>query len=290
MTGDQRNSREMAPGNNNLIAATVGVFGIVGLLFLFLVKRSKSKAKRKHSDCSNKSDHVGQDKTTDFHEEIEAQFEEIFGAKFDNQELTPERIIYRFLHDQYWSKRHKDKIDCIPDIISSKDFKQVSRITKSNPPILVVYSKKSVWELGLSDRAELGFKEQFSFLMRGPELFSDRERLNKIEFVLQDLIEFRQVMLLTHFERQMQVHTFFYFHFNIETSSLEISFLWLSGWTGTCNNCLSCLGRDRLSHSIFRSFTVLLPQFVSSTSFAEKREKVHFLHCSKQDRRAIFSC
>eukprot|EP00112_Aurelia_sp_Birch-Aquarium-sp1_P006086 Seg1680.12 transcript_id=Seg1680.12/GoldUCD/mRNA.D3Y31 product="Mitochondrial import inner membrane translocase subunit Tim17-B" protein_id=Seg1680.12/GoldUCD/D3Y31 len=184
----------MAPGNNNLIAATVGVFGIVGLLFLFLVKRSKSKAKRKHSDCSNTSEHVGRDKTNDFHEETGAQFEEISGANFDDQELTQERIIYRFLHDQYWSKRHKDKIDCIPEIISSKDFKQVSRIAKSNPPILVVYSKKSVWELGVSERAELGFKEQFSFLMRGPELFSDRERMTKIEFVLQDLIEFRQAM------------------------------------------------------------------------------------------------
>lgn len=205
MRGDQQNSREMAPGNNNLIAATVGVFGIVGLLFLFLVKRSKSKAKRKHSDCSNTSEHVGRDKTNDFHEETGAQFEEISGANFDDQELTPERIIYRFLHDQYWSKRHKDKIDCIPEIISSKDFKQVSRITKSNPPILVVYSKKSVWELGVSERAELGFKEQFSFLMRGPELFSDRERMTKIEFVLQDLIEFRQVCFSVFLKEKYEI-------------------------------------------------------------------------------------
>ena len=232
MTGDQQNSREMAPGNSNLIAVTVGMFGIVGLLFLFLVKRSKSKAKRKHSDCSNQSDHVGRDKTNDFHQEIEAQFEGISGGKFDDQELTPERIIYRFLHDKYWSKRHKDKVDCIPDMIFSKDFKQVSRITRSNPPILVVYSKKSVWELGLSDRAELGYKEQFSFVMRGPELFSDRERMRKIEFVLQDLIEFRQVMLLNRFERKMRdrrniekcSYTRFYFHFSIETSSLGTNF------------------------------------------------------------------
>ena len=179
-------------GNINFVAATVGVFGVVGFLLLFLVRRSRRATKQKDSMTD-----VGH---------VENQNSRPIGAEdrpFQDFDMlnkpTPEKIIYRYLYTNYWKKSQQERSMLLPDIITHKDFKQVHRITHTSPPILIVYSKKSVWELGLSDRAEQGHREQFSFLMRGPESASNAERMRKMRFVINDLMEFRKVMCFSLF-------------------------------------------------------------------------------------------
>ncbi|XP_065062306.1 titin-like isoform X4 [Rhopilema esculentum] len=169
-------------GNDNMIAASVGVFGIVGLLLLFLVQRSKRKRKRKTSVVV--ASHVEGEHARPSQEE----------KVFPHQKLSNERIIYNYLESNYWSKADMHKRILIPDDITQKHFKNVNRITRTTPPILVIYSARSVWELGLSERAESGLKENFSFVMRGPEAPSQRKRRKKIEYVLNDMIQFRKAM------------------------------------------------------------------------------------------------
>ena len=167
--------------NDNIIAASVGVFGIVGLLLLFLVQRSKKKRKRKSSVVV--ASHVEGENAKPPQEE----------KLFPHQKLSNERIIYNYLESNYWSKADMHKRISIPDDITQRHFKNVNRITRTTPPILVIYSARSVWELGLSERAESGLKENFSFVMRGPEAPSQRKRRKKIEYVLDDMIQFREV-------------------------------------------------------------------------------------------------
>lgn len=175
-------------GNVNFVAASAGVFGIVGLLLLLLVRRSRRGNKRKNSNAD--ACHVEDENNRPFLDENQ----HVDASDTRSNILTPALIIYRYLYKNYWKKQRRGIESTSPDTTSFRDYKQVHRITPTSPPVLVIYSKKSVWELGLSDRAEQGYKEQFSFLMRGPESSSDRERLRKIEYVLDDLVEFRKVI------------------------------------------------------------------------------------------------
>ena len=174
-------------GNVNFVAATVGVFGIIGLILL-LIRKSRRKTKRKDSN------------TDVMH--VENPYSRPFDADSPSLESTPvenlsspEKILYRYLNRTYWEIGAKQYEDLLPEPITFKDFKQVCRVTRTSPHILVIYSKKSVWELGLSNRAERGYREQFSFLMRGPESPSNKVRMVKMEHVRNDLIEFRKVQV-----------------------------------------------------------------------------------------------
>ena len=173
-------------GNVNFVAATVGVLGMVGLILLLLVRKSRRKAKRKNSDAD--AIHV-----------VENPNRRRVAASSPSREnsledlLSPEQLLYRYLHKRYWGERGKHCEDRLPGVITCKDFKQVCRVTRTSPPMLLIYSKKSVWELGLSDRVEQGYKEQFSFVMRGPESSSNEMQTIKMQYAVNDLIEFRQV-------------------------------------------------------------------------------------------------
>ena len=169
---------------NKMLAAVTGIFGLFGLLLLFLVRRSRPRRKRKHSD--EHVEHLSRPESPDTISEDQNTID---------PSLTEENILYRILYDKYWSKRLKDQIDSIPASVTCRDFKQVTRISRSNPPILIVYSKRSVWELGLCDNAEKGLKEQFCFILRGPKSSTIQEKTKKLEFVCDDLILFRQVGL-----------------------------------------------------------------------------------------------
>ncbi len=157
-----------------IIAGITGIFGVIGLLLLYLVRRTRPR-KRKNSECT---EHVGTRRLA-----------------HNAEQQTPEKILFKYLYDKYWSKRHKDIIISIPDSVKLGDFKQVARVRNCRPLILIIYSKRSVWELGLSDYAEQGLREKFCFVLRGPKSFSNEERAEKFYHVMQDLIEFRQVWL-----------------------------------------------------------------------------------------------
>ncbi len=157
-----------------IIAGITGLIGVIGLLWLFLNRRSRSKSR----SASRNYTHVEADETMNrqtFHE------------------MTPEKIIYKYLYHKYWRKQNPDMIENIPEPVTCRDFKQVSRVSCSNPPILIIYGKKSVWQLGLCNDAEKGLNERFYFVLRGPKLFSKVERAEKLDFVMLDLIEFRKV-------------------------------------------------------------------------------------------------
>eukprot|EP00794_Sanderia_malayensis_P004519 gene4519-5115_t len=160
--------------DNRIVAGFAGVFGVISLLLLYLLNRKRPRKRRD-------SEHV----------ETSKPFEQ----------LPPETILFRYLYDQYWFKKYPDIIDNIPESLTRSDFKQITRITRSDPPMLTIYSKKSVWELGLSDVADKGLREKFYFVLRGPKLSSDEDRKGRFEFVMKDLVEFRQAMkqeLLEH--------------------------------------------------------------------------------------------
>lgn len=175
-------------GNVNLVAATVGVFSVFGLLLLFLVRRSRRAAKRKDSGASDPS-HVDDQNSRPFYGDVRRSLDDSTA----NIILKPQIIIYRYLYRNYWNKKHRELESLLPGDLSYRDFKQVHRVTHTSPPILVIYSKKSVWELSLSERVEQGHKEQFSFFMRGPESASNKERIMKLNYVVDDLIRFRKV-------------------------------------------------------------------------------------------------
>ena len=192
-------------GNVNFVAATAGVFGIVGLILLFIARKSRRTTKRK--DSNQDAMHVENPNSRP----TGADSPSLESIPVENLS-SPEKILYRYLNRTYWEKGVQQCEDLLPDSITYKDFKQVCRVTHTSPHILVIYSKKSVWELGLSNRAERGYREQFAFLMRGPESPSDKVRMVKMDYVRNDMIEFRQVhVFLITLPFLLPVYTFFFY-------------------------------------------------------------------------------
>ena len=174
-------------GNVNFVTATIGAFGIVGLILLLLLRKSRKTTKRKDSNADV------------VHVENPKSGPNIADSpSIMNVAASPETLLYNYLYKEYWSKWDKQCEEHLPDPITFRDFKQVCRVTQTSPKILVIYSKKSVWELGLSDRTERGYREQFSLALRGPESPSNKVRMMKLEWVMNDLVKFRKVLIISY--------------------------------------------------------------------------------------------
>ena len=172
-------------GNVNFVTATIGAFGIVGLILLYLLRKSRKTAKRKDSN------------TDVVHVENPNNGPNIADSP-SNVAASPEALLYKYLCKNYWSKWDKQCEENLPHPITFRDFKHVCRVIQTSPKILVIYSRKSVWELGLSDLTERGYREQFSLALRGPESPSNSVRMMKLEWVMNDLVEFRKVYIISY--------------------------------------------------------------------------------------------
>ena len=168
-------------------------FGAVGLLLLILLVRSwKRRLKHPKNNKPKLSDHVEiSSPLTHLSEDEETLNRPI-------NDISEEEKLFLYLYRNYWFRKHKALLSQVDSKkLTWRQYKPVARISESqkSSSIFIVYSKRSVWELGLRNDIENGLVERFCFIFKGPKAKTEGEKNDRMFSIIDDLLKFRQVSL-----------------------------------------------------------------------------------------------